>query len=152
MGRRWRESQANRMTTKKPNAFLILLLFDPSPLHGGRFQAKSVVCYLEFVDFFEDFLEPLESVFCFRHEVRIAGWPMGLVCPKLEEERSLQNECISVLGLADTAENPFQREFNWEKIESLLFGSRSVQEALLHRCFGVVGDRSVQARDSIFGR
>ena len=49
---------------------------------------------------------------------------MGLVCPKLEEQCSLQNEYVSVLRLADAVENPFQRVFDQKEIEILLFGKR----------------------------
>jgi hypothetical protein len=49
-------------------------------------------------------------------------------------------------------ENPFQRVFDQKKIEILLFGSRFIQEALLHGCGSVGGDRFAQTRDSIYGR
>jgi hypothetical protein len=58
----------------------------------------------------------------------------------------------SVLRLADAVENPLQCVFDQKKIEILLLGSRSVQEALLHGCGGVSGDHSAQTRDSIYGR
>jgi hypothetical protein len=53
--------------------------------------------------------------------------------------------------LADAVKNPFQREFDQKKIEIFLSGSRSVQQALLHGCGGVGGDRFAQTRDSIYG-
>jgi hypothetical protein len=44
---------------------------------------------------------------------------------------------------------PFQRVLDQKKIEIFLFGSRSVQEALLHGCGSVGGDGFAQTRDSI---
>jgi hypothetical protein len=56
---------------------------------------------------------------------------MGLVCPKLEEQCSLQNEYVSVLRLADAVENPFQRVFDQKKIEILLLA----RALFKRRCF-----------------
>ena len=61
-----------------------------------RRQAQAIILNLQGADFFEDFLESFEVVFSLREEVRISGWPVGLFCPKLEEQRSLENEGVSV--------------------------------------------------------
>jgi hypothetical protein len=86
---------------------------------------------LQCADFFKDFLEPFEVVFFSREEVRISGWPMGLVCPKLEEQRTLQNECISIRRLAYAVQNPLQRVFGQKKIEVLFLALARLRR----RCF-----------------
>src|SRR6266700_1024284 len=134
------------------HAFIVLILFDPFHIHRGGVKAQAVVLNLQCADFFEDFLEPFEVVFFSREEVRISGWPMSLVGPKLEEQCALQNECIFVRRLAYAVQNPLQRVFGQKKIEVFFFGSGSIEKALLRGCGGVGRNSFAQIRDSIYGR
>jgi hypothetical protein len=115
-------------------------------------KAQAIILNLQYADFFEDFLEPFEVVFSLREEVRISGWPMGLFCPKLEEQRSLENEGVSVWRLAYAVQNPLQRVFDQKKIKVFFFGPGSIEKALLRGCGGVGRNSFAQTRDSIYGR
>ncbi len=77
---------------------------------------------------------------------------MGLVGPKLEEQCTLQNECIFVRRLAYAVQNPLQRVFGQKKIEVFFFSPGSIEKALLRGCGGVGWNSFVQIRDSIYGR
>jgi hypothetical protein len=115
-------------------------------------KAQAIILNLQYADFFEDFLEPFEVVFSLREEVRISGWPMGLFCPKLEKQRSLENEGVSVWRVAYAVQNPLQRVFGQKKIEVFFFGPGSIEKALLRGCGGVGRNSLAQIRDSIYGR
>lgn len=87
-----------------------------------------------------------------REEVCISGWPMGLFCPKLEKQRSLENEGVFVWRLAYAVQNLLQRVFGQKKLEVFFFCPGSIEKALLRACGGVGRNSFAQIRDSIYGR
>jgi len=65
--------------------FVVLIFFDPIDLYGCGIEAQAIVVYGHSAYLFKDLLEPFEAVVALRQEVRVAGGPMYLFCPKLKE-------------------------------------------------------------------